>query len=276
MLSSQATLGSPVLSDQAFAKIRQFFFRRSGIDLTESKRHLVAGRLRSRVLALGLDCYEAYFELIQRPDQSAERQRLIDSLTTNETYFFREPKHFEFLTQQILPQYQSRAIRIWCAAASTGEEPYSLAMQLAETRGLQGWSLLGTDISQRTLSCAAAGLYPLQRLELMPPALLRNWCLRGTGEYEGRFLVRRELRERIEWQSHNLLESAVHLGQFDVIFLRNVLIYFSQATKQRVLDQVVAQLKPGGWLIIGHAESLHGLNTPLKTVRPSIFRRLSD
>lgn len=259
------------LSDQAYQQIRQFFYEHSGIDLSENKRHLVEGRLRHRVLSLGFDCYGAYFNHVQRADQSQERQLLIDLLTTNETYFFREPQHFKLLSEKILPELPSGP-RIWCAAASSGEEPYSLAMLLADKAPDKAWQLTATDLSQRILARAEQGLYPMQRLELMPESYLKRFCLRGTGDYEGYLLIRPELRERLQFRLHNLLHSAANLGLFDVIFLRNVLIYFNQATKQKVLDTVLAQLKPGGWLIIGHAESLHGLDLNLLPVRPSVYR----
>lgn len=260
------------LSDMAYRKIRQFFYRHSGIDLPETKRHLVEGRLRNRVLSLGLSCYEDYFKFVMADDQTQERQLLVDMLTTNETYFFREPQHFKLLAEQIIPTLPA-APRVWCAAASSGEEPYSLAMLLADKLGLaSNWQILASDISQRTLQRAVQGLYPMQRLELFPPRYLKAYCMRGNGEYEGQMLVRSELRQRVELRQHNLLDPAEGLGRFDVIFLRNVLIYFNQETKQRVLDRLLSQLKPGGWLVIGHAESLHGITTPLRQVKPSVFR----
>lgn len=269
-----AVMNNPLsLSDVAFQNIRQFFFRHSGIDLPESKRHLIAGRLRSRLVSLGLDCYERYFERVCQSDQSLERQYLIDVLTTNETYFFREPQHFKLLAEKILPGLHGQPPRIWCAAASSGEEPYSLAMLLADQLGLNGWELIASDLSSRTLQQAVNGLYSTQRLELLPERYLKTWCKRGLGAYHGQMLVRRELRERVDFQQHNLLHCAHHLGQFDVIFLRNVLIYFNQDTKQQVLNRLMAQLKPGGWLVIGHAESLHGIQTPLQQIRPSLFYR---
>jgi chemotaxis protein methyltransferase CheR len=260
------------LSDRAYRQIRQFFYQHSGIDLPQSKRHLVAGRLRHRVLLLGQNCYEDYFQLAMSPGQEVERQLLVDLLTTNETYFFREPQHFKLLAEQIIPSLSAQP-RIWCAAASSGEEPYSIAMLLADKLGLHSpWQIVGSDLSQRILQRAAQGLYPMQRLELMPARYLKEFCLRGAGDYEGQLLVRRELREHVQLRQHNLMESAHGLGQFEVIFLRNVLIYFTQETKQRVLDLLLQQLKPGGWLVIGHAESLHGIQTALRQVRPSVFR----
>ena len=260
------------LSDRGYQQIRQFFYQHSGIDLPDSKRHLVAGRLRHRVLLLGFACYEDYFRHVMQSGEEEERQLLVDLLTTNETYFFREPQHFKLLAEQIIPTLSEQP-RIWCAAASSGEEPYSLAMLLADKLGLnKPWQVLATDLSQRILQRASQGLYPMQRLELMPERYLKNFCRRGAGQYDGQLLVRREIRERVQLRQHNLMDSAHALGQFEVIFLRNVLIYFTQQSKERVLGYLLQQLKPGGWLVIGHAESLHGLQTPLRQVRPSVFR----
>ncbi|SCY51531.1 CheR family methyltransferase [Pseudomonas flexibilis] len=260
------------LSTSAFRHIREAFHRGSGIDLPESKRQLVAGRLYCRLKALGLPDFDAYVALLQQPEQALERQCMVDLLTTNETYFFREPEHFRYLAAQILPTLRQRPVRVWCAAASTGEEPYSLAMLLQDKLGDGGWSLLASDLSTRVLGRASQGLYPLQRLELLPQEYLKRFCLRGTGDYEGQLLIRRELREKVRFCQHNLLDSAADLGQFDIIFLRNVLIYFNGATRHQVIQQVLRQLRPGGWLIIGHSESLQGVQSPVQLVRPSVYR----
>lgn len=261
-----------VLSEGAFASLRAAFRQKSGIDLPESKRQLVAGRLHGRLKALGLPDYDAYVRLLQQPEQRAEQQRMVDLLTTNETYFFREPEHFRYLAAHILPAIRHRPVRVWCGAASTGEEPYSLAMLLQDRLGAGGWSILASDLSTRVLERACEGLYSLQRLELMPPEYLKRFCLRGTGEYEGHLLIRRELRERVRFCQHNLLDSAADLGQFDIIFLRNVLIYFDGATRHKVIERVLRQLRPGGWLVIGHSESLQGVRSELHMMRPSIYR----
>lgn len=259
------------LSDEAYRQIRQFFFSQSGIDLTHNKRHLVEGRLRQRVQALGFSCYGQYFAHAMQSHNSAERQLLIDTLTTNETYFFREPQHFKLFAEHIVAHLPHGA-RVWCAAASSGEEPYSLAMLLADKLAHGAWQIVATDLSKRMIERAEQGLYLMQRLELMPERYLKRFCQRGTGAYEGYFKVRQEVRERVEFRLHNLLHSPHALGRFEVIVLRNVLIYFNQSTKQQVLEQVLKQLKPGGWLIIGHAESLHGLRLPLVQIAPSVFR----
>jgi len=205
---------------------------------------------------------------------------MLDLLTTNETYFFREPAHFKLLREQILPQLTQRenaqrAPRVWCAAASSGEEPYSLAMVMAEKLGMQGWQLLATDISGNVLDKASRGMYRMERIENMPPDYMKKYCRRGIDQYEGWMMIDRCLRARVTFAQHNLLQKPAFDDHFDVIFLRNVLIYFDQPTKQRVLENLISVLRPGGWLITGHCESLNGLSLPVQQLSPSIYRHAS-
>jgi chemotaxis protein methyltransferase CheR len=203
----------------------------------------------------------------------AERTQVVDLLTTNETNYFREPDHFTQLANLMLPSIKHRPLRVWCAAASSGEEPYSLAMALNEKLGPTGWELTASDLSLRVLDTAEQGLYRMQRLEFMPSEYLKKYCRRGVGPYEGMFMVDSELRKRVRFVQHNLLEDAAELGQFDIIFVRNVLIYFDADVKNQVLRNLYTRLRPGGWLVTSHSESLIGLDTPLKPMRPSIYRR---
>ena len=166
-----------------------------------------------------------------------------------------------------------RPVRVWCAAASTGEEPYSLAMVLADHLGITGWELLATDISRKVLAQAARGLYRMERLEQMPQEYLKQYCLRGVDEYQGQLAIHPELRKKVTFAQHNLLHPLVGHEKFDVIFLRNVLIYFDQPTKQLVLERVIQNLRPNGWLILGHCESLMGLHVPLTQEVPSVYRK---
>lgn len=261
-----------MLSQKSFEAVTSMFHKVSGIQLTDAKRALVAGRLQKLAQARGLSSVDQYVEQLMRDNDTEEMVRLVDKLTTNETYFFREPQHFQLLAREILPSLAGRRPRLWCAAASSGEEPYSLAMVLSDQLGLDNWELLASDLSSRTLQRAASGLYPMQRLEQFPDAYLKRFCLKGHGEYAGQLLIRRELRERVQLRQHNLMDSARDLGKFDVIFLRNVMIYFNLEVKRRVMAQLLPQLNPGGWLILGHAESLFGVDTPLIPISPSVFR----
>lgn len=262
-----------LLSKAAFERIQSFFLRESGIAIPAHKDQLIISRLRAHMLALGFQDFDAYAFYITAKASPLERTQVVDLLTTNETYFFREPNHFELLTKTMLPKVRHRPVRVWCAAASSGEEPYSLAMALNEALGPTGWELTASDLSVRMLEAARQGLYRMQRLEHMPSTYLKKYCRRGVGPYEGMFMVDADLRKKVNFVQHNLLDKAEHLGQFDIIFLRNVLIYFDADVKNQVLANLYKQMQPSGWLVTSHSESLIGLDTPLKSVRPSIYRR---
>ena len=264
-----------MISDQEFAGFQRFIFNEAGISLADSKKTLVTGRLQMRLQHYGLGSYSAYLTLIGSQAMLSERQLAVDLLTTNETYFFREPKHFEFLREVLGARAASAPPpRIWSAACSSGEEPYSIAMVLEDVLGARRtWSLLASDISSRMLGRAATGLYSLERTEHLPRRYLERYCLRGTGPREGVFLVEEELRRKVELRHINLNQPLPVIGQFDLIFLRNVLIYFNADTKRRVLERLVGALRPGGWLLTGHAESLCDCDVGLNMVAPSIYRR---
>jgi chemotaxis protein methyltransferase CheR len=198
----------------------------------------------------------------------------LDLLTTNETYFFREPKHFEFLRKQVLPAAKSGVpFRVWSAACSSGEEPYSIAMQLAAELKHPDWNVVGTDISSRVLDRARTGLYGMSRIQGIPPDYLRRFCLKGTGPYADNLRIDRPLRERVRFGRVNLNETLPKLGQFDVIFLRNVMIYFDADTKAKVVNRLIPCLKPGGFFLIGHCETLQGVPHNLEPFGIAIFRK---
>jgi chemotaxis protein methyltransferase CheR len=264
------------LSPNAFRKIQEWLYQTAGILINAQKASMVVSRLWRRVEDLGLTDFDAYLAYVFSVGGEAERAEMLDRLTTNETYFFREPAHFARLKNQILPGLKGRSVKVWCAAASTGEEPYSLAMVLADQLGLDGWQLVGSDICGRALQQASTGLYRLERMDLLPVDYLKRYCRRGTGDYQGMMMIDRELRERVRFERHNLLQAWPEPGGFDVIFLRNVLIYFDQPTRQRVIDNLCKALRPGGWLITGHCESLAGINMPLQQLAPSIYREPSQ
>lgn len=265
-------MNSPaVLNPRTFNQIRDYVYRHAGITINAEKNSMVVSRLWRRLDVLGLADFESYFDLVNSPQGAAERVHMLDQLTTNETYFFREPAHFTRLQNQILPSLKRRPLRVWCGAASTGEEPYSLAMVLQDSLGEQPWQLLATDLSSKVLQLATRGIYRMERLEQMPPEFLRRYCRRGVDKYDGMLMIDPALRQKVEFRQHNLLQPLDDHHGFDVIFLRNVLIYFDQPTKQRVLDHVVQQLRPGGWLVTGHCDSLIGIDLPLQQVTPSVF-----
>lgn len=261
------------LSLQAFRQLQKLFREGSGIELSADKRLLMQSRLGKRLLDLQLASYDDYCRLLESPAGLAERQKVIDLLTTNETYFFREPTHFDELAQQLVTRFRGRPVRVWSAASSTGEEAYSIAMTLLDKRPGGDWELLASDLSGRVLDVARRGVYPQHRLEQMPPAYLKRFCMRGTGDFEGMLRVSGDVRKRVQFFSHNLLHDARSLGSFDVVFLRNVLIYFDTEHKQKILSQVVGALTPGGLLYIGHAESLQGTTSPLCRIERAVYER---
>jgi chemotaxis protein methyltransferase CheR len=231
--------------------------------------------LFKRIQSLGLSTYGDYFSLIARPDQADELQTAVDLLTTNETYFYREHQHFEVLRGLALQAVgRSSGFKVWSAASSSGEEVYTLAMVLQclvdEGADLR-WDVMGSDVSRRMLACAARGVYTEDRVQRLPSKLLRRYCLRGTGPSRGTVLVDSALRERVRFEAINLVEPLPLLGPFDAIFLRNVLIYFDLATKRRVVQAVMATLKPGGLLFVGLAESLTGVLPRLKSVAAGVY-----
>lgn len=263
------------ISDQEFGLFQRFFHEQIGLQLTNVKKPLLCGRLSKRLTALGLGSYRDYYNLLVSKAGSEERETAIDLITTHETYFFREPKHFELLQTKVIPGlHASPELRVWSAASSTGEEAYTLAMILDSFRSPKPWSITASDISRQVLINAQRGLYPMSRGERIPAHYLKRYCLRGNGRYAGYFMVESALRARVEFLPGNLTQQDNNLGLFDVILLRNVLIYFDQPTKLLVLRNVVERLKPGGWLMVGHSESLHDTRLPLELITPSVYRKV--
>ncbi len=264
----------PDLTAADFQGFKKLFLELIGIHLPDTKRQLVFSRLARRLPPLGLDSFQAYLKLLRSGKDPAEIQRAVNLITTNETWFFREPEHFRLLSAEMLPSTRSEPLRVWCGAASTGEEPYSLAMVLHQELGPSGWSLVATDINDEVLAVAKAGLYPMERAQSIPEPLLKRFCLRGTGEHEGFMLIQESLRRCIRFRRMNLLAIDRDLVDLDIVFLRNVLIYFDAPERQKILCEVVRRLRVGGLLVLGHSESVVGLQLPpLQVVRPSVYRR---
>lgn len=261
-----------LLKDSEFALFQKMIYETAGINMSDAKKALVSGRLAKRVKHFGLTSYGDYFQLLGN-SANGEFQMAVDLLTTNETFFFREPKHFDFLRDRVLPGWRTGTRRVWSAASSSGEEAYTLAMVLAEHAPFKDWEIVGTDISTRVLEKARGGHYPIERAKNIPHTYLANYCLKGTGSQEGTFLVGKELRARVNFTHANLKSDLSKLGSFDVIMLRNVLIYFDLPTKQHVVSRLIRQLKPGGYLMVGHSESLNGVTDEMNAVVPSVYRK---
>jgi chemotaxis protein methyltransferase CheR len=263
------------ITDQEFAQLRRFFENASGIRLADSKKVLVCGRLSRRLRHFGIDSYRDYLSLIESDREPGERQMAIDLLTTNETHFFREPKHFEVLRQELTARVRGGMqgpLRIWSAASSTGEEAYSLAMTLTEVLGDRPWSVFASDLSTKVLNDARLGIYPKQRADEIPRHLAQRYLLEGFDENEGLYRIEASLRKRVSFQQINLMEPLPKLELFDMIFLRNVLIYFDNEGKRKIVESVARKLKPGGMLFIGHSETLSGITDMVKPMAPTVYR----
>lgn len=262
------------ITQQEFDRLARFFEAASGIRLSESKRVLVCGRLGKRLRHHGLRTYRDYLDLIEEPEHAQERQMAVDLLTTNETHFFREPKHFDLLRerlQDMIKKGNVGKLRLWSAASSTGEEAYSLAMMLHELLGERPWSVFASDLSTRVLADARKGIYPAQRASEIPRAMAMKYLLEGYDEYEGFYRIDEPLRRRVQFAQVNLMEPLPPVEPFDFIFLRNVLIYFDNPGKKKIVESVVKRLKKGGLLFIGHSETLGGITEVVSQVKPTVY-----
>lgn len=273
---------SPVL----FHEYQRLIYGESGIWLGDHKQALLTGRLSRRLRLLGLGTMQEYFDLVSHPDQQHERAVMIDCITTNETHFFREPRHFSFLVQDVFPRWRdeaaagkrTRSLRVWSAGCSSGEEPYSLAMLLlAHFPADQGWNLevLATDICTRVLEKAREGVYPLEKSKNIPPELLHAYMLKGRGEQKGMMKASPELHRVVRFARVNLhADSYPIFGSFDLIFCRNVLIYFDQRSKEKAVAGVVRHLSEAGLLFVGHSEHLGSISPELRAIAPTIHEKV--
>ena len=263
-----------LLGDNEFITVQKLIFQEVGIDLQSSKKLLVQSRLLKRLLHYGFTSYLDYIRLVQINAQ--ERIEMINLITTNETYFFRELDHFEFLQKVIIPNHPFKTkFRFWSAAASVGAEAYSVAILLDKTMTRDDWSIVGTDINTEVIRKARVGLYPEKWADKIPLELKKEYCLKGKGRHEGQFLIDRSLVENMDFQTGNLMKYNSEVGQFDVVWLRNVLIYFDNETKQMVVENVLRNLKVGGYFFISLTENLNMLNLPmLESVATSIYKKI--
>ena len=274
------------MTEASFSRLSQFIQSEYGIKLPPSKRYLVESRIRKRLVALGSRSYEDYFQyLFSRQGAAAELVNAIDVITTNKTDFFRENVHFDFLKDEVLPELSDSAIQhggrhlsLWSAACSTGEEPYSLAMMVAEyAHSHPGFrfSILATDIATDVLQKAELGIYSEEKIEPIPAQLRKKYLLKGRNDQDGLYRIAAELRDKVEFARANLLDESFHPGRrMDIIFCRNVLIYFSKPTQEKALNRLCRLLRPGGYLFLGHSESIMGMGLPVVPVTSAVFRKL--
>lgn len=271
------------LDDEHYEFLCGLIYEESRINLGHDKRALVASRLAKRLRELHLPDFDAYCDLLRSHNGVEERRHLVDRISTNHTQFFREMKHFDFLRERLLPAWAARkgkppgGLRVWSAACSSGEEPYSLAIFLAEHLGAAaagGWQIEATDISTRILAKAEAGIYAADRVNGMRLDWLQRHFQKGVGGQSGYFRVKDTLRQRVRFHHLNLLEPNYPFSQpFQVILCRNVMIYFDRPTQENLIAYLSRWLEPGGILMVGHSESLSGIQHGLKLVQPAIYER---
>jgi len=261
------------LKDHEFKGFSDLIYKLAGIHMSDGKRALIASRLLKRVKHFQLKTYADYLKLVTESNNLDERQIMVNLLTTNETYFFREPPHFEFIKNEIAPNFQGGSLRVWSAASSSGEEAYSIAMTLEEKLGPTGWEIMGSDINETVLEKARNGIYPIERTKDIPDKYLKNYCMRGINDQQGKFIIKKELKRNVTFRKVNLIEPLPKVGKFDVIILRNVLIYFDNATKKKIVDSLHSALNKDGFFIVGHSETLNNVTDIMKQYKPTIYRK---
>ncbi len=277
----QTMLNMAELNESQFNRISDLVKKLCGINLHDGKKELVKARLSKRLRTLGMHSFEQYMDLIGSDSGAGEVSAMLDALSTNLTYFFREGKHFEFLRQQVVPDLvrqhqQDRQLRIWSAGCSSGEEPYSLGITLAEAvHDLPLWDakILATDLSTRVLAMARRGVYAQERFRETPPRLVGEFFNLIQARPERLHEVKDSIKRMVSFARLNLMERWPMKGPFDVIFCRNVMIYFDKATQGQLVDRFWSILAPGGYLFIGHSESLTGVQHKFRYVLPTIYRK---
>ena len=267
----------PQFSDLHFKRICDLMYELVGLSFNDSKKSVVSMRLMGRLQKLGLDSFDDYIAMLMDESQASELQMAIDILTTNETYFFREPKHYALIEDELSKRKNNDGLAVWSAASSFGDEAFSTAMLLSDLQRVgkitANWSILATDISYRVLLSAKEAIYPIDRLRDVSPERLRRYCLRGEGASEGQVLMQDSIREKVQFGQLNLSKPFEGIGPFDIVFLRNVLIYFDTPTKREVVDRVLETLKPGGLFFVGTAEGRVQCKTPISIIQPGAYRK---
>jgi chemotaxis protein methyltransferase CheR len=274
------------LSDTLFRKFSELIYETAGINIHEGKKPLLQARLSKRLRATGIKSFEEYYRYVTSPQNFAEFINFIDAISTNLTYFFREEQHFIFLEEIALPEIlqrkekeHDRRIRMWSAACSTGEEPYSIAMCVLEylskkpVKPSWDFKILATDISTRVLRLAISGVYSEERVQKVPQVLCQKYFEKISQNDEHVYKVKKALKDVVVFRRLNLKEPYPFKGSFDVIFCRNVMIYFDKPTQQDIIIRMSHHLSPGGYLFVGHSESLAGLKHDLIYVRPAVYRK---
>ncbi len=262
------------LRQSEFEQIRKLAFNKFGLDLKHGKEELVSARLGKLIRNGGFATFRDYHDHVVADGTGAALAEMIDALTTNHTSFLREPAHFEFLRTALREEFRGVPnVRIWSAACSSGEEPYSIAFHMFDAGRAPGsFEIFATDISTRALAKAQRAVYPVERFDLLPPEFRKRFLLLGEGQWKGWFKVKPEILRTVEFRRLNLIEPLPSMPPFHVIFCRNVMIYFDRKTQAGLINRLAKFLEPGGYLFVGHSESLNGIDQPLTYCRPAIYR----
>ncbi|MBK8394486.1 MAG: protein-glutamate O-methyltransferase CheR [Leptospiraceae bacterium] len=267
-------MNQPSIKDNEFKLFQNLIYELAGLSMTVVKKPLVGNRLVKRLRYYEVESFLEYYEILIDKEYEHERQIFVDLMTTNETSFFREQVHFDFMVTNIIGRIKSDEIfRVWSAACSSGEEPYSIGMLLEDKLKSDHWQIIASDISSRVLEKSMEGLYPIDKSEKIPMDYLKKYCLKGIKDKTGYFKISDGIRSKIQFRPINLNEHFPNIGKFAVIFLRNVMIYFNKETRIKLISKMASKLNEGGYLFIGHSETLLDITDELVMVKPTIYRK---
>lgn len=272
------------MGDGEFQRFSELIHSEFGIKMPPTKKVLLQSRFQKRLRSLGMSCYKEYCDYVfSKEGREQERQHLIDVVTTNTTHFFREPKHWTIMNQSVLPELSRRGVghgqplRMWSAGCSSGEEPYTLAMVLSEWKEKHSgfdFTILATDISHQILQKAMKAIYSMDKADEIPMEMKKKYVLKGKNKANPRIKMDKILTSKVKFQRLNFMENFKLPEKQDIIFCRNVVIYFDRPTQEVLFAKFCDNLKKGGYLFIGHSESLSGMDLPIRQVAPTVFQRL--
>lgn len=262
-----------ILSDLVFKRIVQLAMEHLGITIETGKKEMIQNKLQKYLQECKHTTFDQYINTVEKDEQ--EKLRFLNALTVNETSFFRERKHFAFLKELVIPETQD-GINCWSAAGSNGAEAYSMAMVIDHACRFERkkWKIMVSDINTEKLEEARRGIYPMSTLEKIPKEYIKKYCLKGVGEYSGMFAIGEDLKQHIRFRQINLIHPPHFREKFDVIFLRNVLIYFSEVRRRGILKNVLAHLKEGGYIFVGHSERLSSLAIEVEQIIPTVYQKV--
>ncbi|MDP3176959.1 MAG: CheR family methyltransferase [Spirochaetaceae bacterium] len=277
--------GAPALSNRDFQRLSRYIEGELGIRMPDTKRVMLESRLQKRLRRFGFSDYSSYVDFVFSPEgRESELINMIDAVTTNKTDFFREADHFDYLVESIVPETERRSgagrarpLEIWSAGCSTGEEPYTIAMVLSELRASDrglSFRILASDLSTQVLEKARAAVYDAERVDVVPMSYKKKYMLRSKAREPAQVRMKPEIRSLVRFVRINFMDDLYPVdAEIDVVFCRNVIIYFERATQEAILGKICAHIRIGGWLLLGHSETLTGMDLPLANVAPTIYRR---